>query len=172
VNAFSDWLLTFNVDDFVNAHDWVWPVCEILHFFGMALLIGTVGLVDLRILGGVKGLPIRALEKLVPFGIAGFVINVITGIIFVSGNVDGDPIYYLVNTAFQVKMILILIGGINVLLFYVLGIAREADAVGPSGSASGKAKIVAGTSLVIWFGVILFGRLIMYNDTLLYFLGL
>ena len=136
MNAISDWLLTFHIDDFVNAHDWAWPLGEILHFFGMALLIGTIGLIDLRILGGVKGLPISALEKLVPLGIAGFVINALTGFMFVAGNVDGDPIYYLVNTAFLVKMILILIAGINVVLFYVLGIAREADAVGPSGSAS------------------------------------
>jgi hypothetical protein len=172
VNALSDWLLTLNIDSFVNAHDWVWPLCEILHFFGMALLIGTVGLVDLRILGAVKGLPIRALEKLVPLGVAGFIVNAITGFIFVAGNVDGAPIYYLVNTAFRIKMILILLAGINVLLFYVLGIARETDAVGPAGSASGRAKVVAASSLVAWFAVVLFGRLIMYNDTLLYFLGL
>lgn len=172
MNAISDWLLTLHIVNYVNAHDWVWPLCEILHFFGMALLIGTVGLVDLRILGAAKGLPIRALEKFVPLGIAGFLINVITGFIFVSGNVDGAPIYYLSNLAFQIKMTLILVAGLNVLLFYVLGIAGEADAVGPAGGASVKAKVVAAASLVIWFSVILFGRLIMYNDTLLYALGL
>jgi len=44
--------------------------------------------------------------------------------------------------------------------------------VEPSGDAARGAKIVAAVSLVTWFGVIFFGRLIMYNDTLLYALGL
>jgi hypothetical protein len=44
---------------------------SILHFVGMALLIGTVGLLDVRILGIAKGVPLAALEKLVPVGIAG-----------------------------------------------------------------------------------------------------
>jgi hypothetical protein len=46
------------------------------------------------------------------------------------------------------------------------------EAVDPNGDAATSAKVVAGVSLVAWFGVIFFGRLIMYNDTLLYALGL
>jgi hypothetical protein len=53
---------------FVNKHDWVWPICEMRHFIGMALLIGTVGWLDIRILGFGKGVPIAGLEKLVPSG--------------------------------------------------------------------------------------------------------
>jgi hypothetical protein len=58
------------------------------------------------------------------------------------------------------------------LWFYVTGIHRTVDGVPPDGSAPVNAKIVAAVSLTAWFGVILFGRLIMYNDTLLYALGL
>jgi hypothetical protein len=54
----------------------------------------------------------------------------------------------------------------------VTGIARHADAVTPEGTAPTGAKVVAAVSLVAWFGVIFFGRFIMYNDTLLYALGL
>jgi hypothetical protein len=76
------------------------------------------------------------------------------------------------NLAFQLKMLLILLAGLNLIAFYVTGIAHAADAVGTGGSASVAAKAIAATSLVLWFGVIFFGRLIMYNDTLLYALGL
>lgn len=172
MDAIAQILVSTPIDEYVAAHDWVWPVCEILHFFGMALLIGSVGLVDLRMLGVAKGLPIKALERFVPLGVIGFAVNVLTGLVFVAGNPVGGPQEYLGNLAFQLKMILVLIAGINLLAFYATGIARTADAVTPEGTAPTSAKVVAIVSLVAWFGVIFFGRFIMYNDTLLYALGL
>lgn len=172
METLSDILAATNLVAFVNDNDWVWPVCEMLHFVGMALLIGTVGLVDLRILGVGKGLPIATLERLVPWGVAGFVINATTGVMFVAGNPVGGPIEYLANLSFQIKMLLVLIAGINLGVFYFMGIARDLESVAPSGDAAPRAKVVAAISLVAWFGVICFGRLIMYNDTLLYALGM
>jgi hypothetical protein len=172
METLADILAATNLVALVNDNDWVWPVCEMLHFVGMALLIGTVGLVDLRILGVAKGLPIATLERLIPWGVAGFVINAITGLMFIAGNPVGGPIEYLSNLAFQIKMILVLIAGINLVVFYFMGIARDLESVAPSGDAGRSAKVVAVVSLVMWFGVICFGRLIMYNDTLLYALGL
>lgn len=157
---------------FVNDHDWAWPLCEILHFAGMALLIGTIGLLDARILGLGKGIPIAALEKLVPLGIAGFVVNLVTGYIFIAGNPVGGPLDYLANLAFQIKMLLVLLAGVNLAVYYFAGIERTAQAIGPDGDAPRNAKLVAAASLFFWIAVIVFGRLIMYNDTLLYALGL
>ena len=172
MDAITRFMLSTGIDNFVATQDWVWPVCEILHFFGMALLIGSVGLVDLRMLGIAKGVPIKAPERFIPLGVIGFVINATTGFIFVAGNPVGGPQEYLTNLAFQIKMVLILIAGLNLLAFYVTGIARQADAVTPEGIAPTSAKVVAALSLLLWFGVIFFGRFIMYNDTLLYALGL
>jgi hypothetical protein len=156
---------------FVNDYDWVWPICEMLHFIGMALLIGTVGWLDIRILGFGKAVPIASLEKLIPVGVLGFFLNFGSGLIFVTGNVAGGPMAYLGNLAFQIKMLLILIAGLNLAAYYFTGIARGAVAVPGAGEAALAAKIVAVVSLVAWFGVIYFGRMIMYNDTLLYALG-
>jgi hypothetical protein len=172
VDFFIRLLLSTGVNDFVATHDWVWPVCEILHFFGMALIIGTIGLVDLRILGVGKGIPIKSLERFVPLGVIGFCINLLTGLTFVGGNPVGGPQEYLTNLSFLLKMSLILVAGVNLLAFYALGIARSANAVAPDGTAPVSAKVVASVSLVAWIGVIIFGRYIMYDDTLLYFLGL
>ena len=71
-----------------NYEPYVWPTCEILHYFGLSLLLGTVGLFDLRVLGLAKGIPPRTLHKLVPWGVAGYLLNVITGIMFFSGHPD------------------------------------------------------------------------------------
>jgi hypothetical protein len=165
-------LESIHLDSFVGAHDWVWPVCEIFHFAGMAMLIGSVGLVDARMLGLGKGIPIKALEKFIPIGVAGFIINLLTGFVFVAGNTPAGPMEYLGNLSLQLKMLLVLIAGINLLAFYVTGIAKQVDGLPADGVAPTGAKVVAIVSLVAWFGVIFLGRMIMYNDTLLYTLGL
>jgi hypothetical protein len=157
--------------DLVNTYDWIWPIAEMLHFVGMALLVGTVGWLDIRILGLGKQVPIASLEKLLPIGILGFCLNVGSGLVFVTGNVAGGPMAYLGNLAFQIKMLLILIAGLNLIAYYFTGIARSAAAVPAPGDAARPAKVVAAVSLLAWFGVIYFGRMIMYNDTLLYALG-
>ncbi len=172
MEALADLLAATNLAAFVNAYDWVWPLCEILHFIGMSLLIGTVGLVDVRLLGFARGIPIAQLERLIPLGVAGFVVNVATGFVFVAGNPVGGPLVYLQNLSLQIKLLLILVAGLNLLAFYAFGISRAAAAVPAGADAPPAAKVVAGTSLALWLAVIVFGRLIMYNDTLLYALGL
>jgi hypothetical protein len=172
VEALSDFLISTGIGNFVAAYDWVWPVCETLHFVGMCLLLGTVGVVDLRILGVAKGIPIQLLEKFIPLGVISFIVNAVTGFIFIAGNPVGGPMEYLTNLSLQLKMLVVLIAGINLLIFYVAGIERSLAAVSADGNAPGRAKAVAAVSLAAWIMVIIFGRFIMYNDTLLYALGL
>src|SRR5690554_4868489 len=113
MESLSDLLVRTNLMAFVNGNDWVWPLFEMFHFMGMAALIGTVGLVDLRILGFAKGIPISQLERLIPLGVAGFVVNALTGFVFIAGNPVGGPMEYLTNLSLQLKLVLILLAGIN-----------------------------------------------------------
>jgi hypothetical protein len=162
-----------SIATFINAHGWSWPVLEMFHFIGMAMLIGTIGIVDLRILGVGKGVPLAVLERLIPYGVAGFVINAVTGFFFIMGDpFQGPAVYFTQNVAFQVKMVLVLLAGINVIAFYFTGLSRELSDMGAEASAPRPAKIIAAASLALWFGVIYFGRMIMYDDNLLYALGL
>jgi hypothetical protein len=172
MEAFSDFLISTGIGNYVAAHDWVWPLCETLHFVGMCVLLGTVGTVDLRILGVGKGIPIHLLEKFVPLGVIAFIVNATTGFIFVAGNPVGGPMEYLTNLSLQLKMLLVLIAGINLLVFYVTGIEKKVAGVPADGNAPGSAKAVAAVSIFAWIMVIVMGRFIMYNDTLLYALGL
>lgn len=158
--------------NFVLISSWVWPIAEMFHFFGMSLLFATIGVLDLRILGVAKGIPIGQLERLVPWGILGFAIVLFSGLMFISAETPSPAAFIQSNLSFQIKMALVLLAGINVLAFYVFGIARRVNALGPDADAGAGAKVVAGLSLVLWIGVICFGRLIMYDATLLGALGL
>jgi hypothetical protein len=79
---------------------------------------------------------------------------------------------YLTNLSLQLKMLIVLIAGINLLIFYVAGIEKSLIGVPADGNAPARAKAVAAVSLTAWIFVIIMGRFIMYNDTLLYALGL
>jgi hypothetical protein len=137
---------------------WLWAACESLHFMGMALLIGAVGLLDARMLGLFKGLPIAPLERLVPWGVLGFVINLATGIVFFAG----APEQYVQNIAFGLKMLFVLLAGVNVSLFYLTGLSRRVDRLGAGEDAPMAAKLIAGASLFLWFGVLYWGRMLPF----------
>ena len=156
VEALLDFSLWSGIYDFLNS-SWGWPTIESLHFIGLSLLIGTVGLFDLRMIGLAKGIPMSALHRLVPWGIAGYGLNVRTGFMFVST----APDQYLFNPAFQTKLALMAIAGINVLFFYRFQFDRVKRA-GAEASAQRGAKIAAAVSLSCWIGVIVAGRLITY----------
>lgn len=156
----------------VNDFDLAWPICEMIHFMGMATLIGTIWLLDFRMLGLGKGIPIAKLEVLVPIGIAAFVVNFLTGMVFILANPSGGPTAYLMNFALQIKLILVLIAGLNAVAYYVSGVSKQMATLGPNDNPPLNGKVIAVISLVSWIGVIIFGRLIMYNDTLLWFLGM
>jgi hypothetical protein len=142
----------------VDHYHWMWPLCETLHFFGMALLIGGVGILDLRMLGVAKGLPVAPLQRLIPWAVFGFVINLITGAIFVSA----APGNYNTSITFRLKVLFILLAGVNVLWFYASGLARRVDALGPGEDAPRAAKIIAAISLVLWVGVMFWGRMLPF----------
>jgi len=161
---FRYWLRWPSLEVFM-AYPWAWPLCETLHFIGLCLLIGIVGSFDLRLLGVAKGLPLAALKRLLPWGVFGFVLCLITGGLFVGGigaNLVGDNAFDVImrDIYLQLKLIFIFLAGINVLAFYLTGSARAVDALGPGDDAPPLAKVIAGASLFLWIGVVVFGRLI------------
>ena len=158
VEAYARWISHTPINSFVVGLRWTWAVCETLHFIGMALLIGVVGLLDARMLGMFKRLPIGPLERLVPWGVAGFVINAVTGFLFFAG----APGQYIHNSVFWYKMLFIAIAGVNVGIFYLTGLSRRVDRLGPGEDAPLAAKAIAASSLFLWFGVIFWGRMLPF----------
>jgi len=154
--AFLEWLQFSPLGSFVAETLWAYPLFETLHTLGMALLLGSLGLIDLRILGYKPELPIAGTLDLLPLAWIGFTVNLISGLaLFVS-----DAVYFWESTTFRIKLVLILLAGINVFILSqsVFREARLGGAVAPTS----RHRLLAGSSLAFWIGAIIAGRLIAY----------
>ncbi|MGB7218668.1 MAG: hypothetical protein WBD07_07655 [Vicinamibacterales bacterium] len=136
---------------------WLGPACLTLHFVGLALLIGCVGAFDLRLLGVARGLPVGPLRGLMPWAVLGFSINLATGLILFAGN----PFQYIDNLAFWLKMLFIVLAGINAVLYYLTGLRRRVELLAAGQHAPVLAKVFAAASLFLWVGVIYWGRMLL-----------
>ena len=154
------WVRSTELHHFVQQHEpRLWPVLQTLHLFGFTLLFGTVGFFDLRALGFAKGIPLQAIHRLIPWGIAGFVGNILLGIVFFSGHPD----QYFYNNSFRLKLMFMAVAGINILAFYGTSAFHEAKKLPPDASVPLRIKIIAGISLSAWVAVLVCGRMITFN---------
>lgn len=140
--------------DFMHT-TWGWPIIEVCHYVGLSLLFGTVGLYDLRVIGLAKSMPLAPLHRLIPLGVLGLVINLVTGTMFFVN----QPELYVYNPAFQVKVAAMAIAFANIIVFYAF-LARRTNHLGPGDDASGPAKIAAAVSFLAWTTVLAGGRFI------------
>lgn len=148
---------TTQLHDIIRASSWIWPTMETLHFIGLSLLYGIIFIVDLRLMGFFKNIAYEWIHGLINLAVAGFIINVITGVLFYIG----DPFRYTPNPSFQWKMIFLVLAGVNLLIF-TFKVKAEAKNIGPGSSTSILAKCVGLASILLWTGVIAGGRLIPF----------
>jgi hypothetical protein len=151
------WLKTTQISEATRYYPWVWPICETLHFIGLSLLVGVIGLLDVRLLGFFRRVPIAALRKLLPYGIVGFVVNLITGVIFVIG----APEQYIHNVAFYYKLLFLLVAGANALLFELLH-GRRLAMLTREAATPAAFKLAGAVSLLSWFMVLYWGRMLPF----------
>jgi uncharacterized protein DUF6644 len=149
--------------ELMTASKWWWAFMMDLHFVGLVLLMGTVGILDLRLLGFAKQIPIGALHRLLPWAMVGFGLNLVTGVLAFTGMDQ----FYTYDWAFWLKILAILLAGLNVAAFYLTGAFESVEGLGPGAEAPPLAKFIAGTSLFLWFAVITLGRYIQsFSDTI------
>ena len=149
--------------DLMLISKWWWAFMMDLHFIGLALLIGTIGILNLRVLGFAKQLPVAPLHRFTPWAMGAFGINTLTGVLAFIGM----PSYYTFNVAFWLKMLGLLLLGLNVAAFYLTDAFQSVERLGPGEDAPLLAKCFAATSLVLWFAVIALGRYIQsFTDTI------
>lgn len=148
------------LNQWIQAAYWLWPILEIIHFVGLSLLLGGLIVIDLRMAGHFKSLNPAATHKLLPLVFIGFGLNLVTGVLFFYG----DPMRYSINIGFQIKMLLVVLAGLNALLYY-WKISPVMQGWDPSAPSPVIARFVAYTSLTLWTGVLLCGRLIPYVGT-------
>jgi hypothetical protein len=105
-----------------------------LHFIGLAMIVGALGALDLRMLGFAKEFPIASMHRLVPWALAGFAINVTTGVLAFIGM----PGFYTYDLVFWLKILAILLLGLNAAAFYLTDTFNVVERVGPGEDAPGR----------------------------------
>jgi uncharacterized membrane protein len=153
VNA--EWLHVAPIALFINTTNWAWPTLETLHFMGLSMIMGVALIVNLRMLGVAKNISFAGLHRLLPWGILGFALNVLTGFFFFLTTPD----QYTTNLSLHIKMVLMMIAGLNIFYFTTFD---ETWNLSPGDDAPVRAKVVTTFTLALWVGVVYFGRMMPF----------
>lgn len=145
--AFSTWLLSSN-------SIWVYPTVLTLHTFGMMVLVGAALMIDLRLLGFARAVPLQSLERLFRIMWGAFALNAFTGsMLFIADAVRRGP-----QLIFWTKLALV---GIGLATAVMIKRGSFSEAAEPM-IISGAAKRLAVVSLLAWSAAITAGRLLAY----------
>jgi hypothetical protein len=149
------WLSSEFITKYQYSRPWAWKTLETIHFIGLCLLFGVVLVANLRLLGWMRNAPLEGFHRLLPWGVWGFVVNSVTGMLFFIG----QAFQYIENPAFHLKLLCILLAGADVLY---LTWHEEVWEMGAGAAASALVKVLAASQIVLWIGVIYFGRMLPY----------
>ena len=155
---FSQWLGDTRLGLAV-AQDW-FPKVECVHVIAIAAVVGTIFLVDTRLIGltSTKLSFLHISRRLLPWTWAGFILAVITGFLLFSSN----AVAYYGNGAFRLKLMLMILAAVNMLYFELVTFRAvgswEADAKPPFA-----ARLAGVVSMALWCGVIMTGRWIGFS---------
>jgi uncharacterized protein DUF6644 len=133
----------------LNASELIFPTLEVFHIVGFAVLVGTIAIVDFRLLGlGMRRQKAAELASdLAPWTLIGLTMVLLSGPLMFSS----DPDMYYLNRSFQIKMVLLLIA-----IIYQYTIHRRAT------KSEGSHKLVACVSIALWVGIIFGGIFIAF----------
>ena len=139
---------------------WAFPIVESIHVLALCLFLGMATILDFRLLGLVmRDLPVsEVVTRLLPWTAAGFAVMVISGVLtFLNA-----PVRYYENIFFRIKLVALLLAGLNVWVFHSgiwLKVSDwDLDAVAPF-----RARLAGVLSLVLWACIVVAGRMIAYN---------
>jgi hypothetical protein len=134
----------------IAEHPIAYPALEVVHIVGIALLVGNLVLLELRVWGAASELPMRPLARLaLPLSLAGFGLVLVSGLLMFSAN----PNELLTNDAFLLKLAVLLLAGLNAAFFHSRDGLGKADTL---------ARAQTALSLGLWLVAIIAGRWIAY----------
>ena len=155
-----EWLEGLAWTTAIRESAWGYPIIETAHVASIVAFAGLVIMMDLRLVGlAFRRVPMAQIQRrLFPWQLAGLVPSMVTGILLCVV----DPLRYYGNVMFRVKLALLAVAGINALAFHwtTYRTAGRWDE-DPNGTAT--ARRAGAVSLLLWFSVIVSGRLIAYN---------
>ena len=157
---FCQWLAATEWSIALHESLYMYPLVESTHVVALCLFVGTLTMVDLRLLGvAFRGVPMSEMtSRMLPWTVAGFVIMTATGIALFYA----IPVRTYQSLFFRIKVVLLIVAGINAWIYHRRShrsVASWDDAPKPPRAA----RLAAGVSLASWAGVIVMGRMIAYN---------
>lgn len=134
----------------LKTHAWAYPALEVVHIVGIALLLGNLVLLELRVFGLGAALPVKDLARLgLSLALCGFGLAAASGLLMFAT----QPAELLASRAFTLKMLLLMLAGCNAAWFHGRGSLARLD---------GLARVQMLVSTVIWLAVVVCGRWIAY----------
>ena len=134
----------------LRAHVWAYPALEVVHIVGIALLLGNLMALEIRVWGGAAALPVKALARLsLGIALAGFALAAASGLLMFAT----QPAELLANRSFVLKMGLLTAAACNAAWFHGRGSLDKLDLM---------ARVQMWVSTAIWLGVVACGRWIAY----------
>ncbi|MBX2847572.1 MAG: hypothetical protein KTR16_04580 [Acidiferrobacterales bacterium] len=155
--AIAQWLNDSSLSAWVVDTWFFWPTLETLHFIGLCIFMSGLLVVDFRLLGVYTNLSLKSAQTCIRICLFGFAINLTTGICFLAGNTWK---YAQGNLAFDLKLVLIVILGVNALFFKL-----KLEALFDTEKVTFASQLVGGISLLLWCLVIVCGRMITFFAT-------
>ena len=150
------WLEATSLAVFIHRTAWAFTTVELVHVFAISLVVGTIAMVDLRLLGlaSTKRPFTELAGQVLPFTWVAFVLAVMAGsLLFIS-----QATAYFASTTFRIKMLVIILAGINMLVFELITVRGVQDWDRKPVPAL-PARLAGGISLTCWILVVIFGRL-------------
>jgi len=160
LESFCTWLENTSVGTFVSQSTWAFPTIESIHVFALVIVVGTIAIVDLRLLSvASRNHSVSQLSNdVLPITWTSFVLAAVTGgLMFAS-----KATHYLANWPFRLKMVLLFLAGVNMLIFHFMTY-RDVHRWDNDPRAPTAARVAGALSLTFWIGVVVFGRWIGFT---------
>ena len=151
------WLEATALAEWVRTSYVGYPLALTLHSVGMAIMVGLIFVVDLRLLGMFRRIPYAALEKMLSIAWIGFVINLVSGLVIFTTQAT----FYVTSGPFILKISMVILGALTAR--YMLPVIRT-DAAGwvDGSTAVSRMQVLAIGSLMMWSIAITTGRFTAY----------
>jgi len=138
---------------------WAFPIVETVHISAFAIVVGSIVVLDLRLLGLSRRIPVsRLAAHVLPWTLLAFLVAAGSGLTMFTAHASD----YLGNRVFMLKMGLILAAGINAGLLHA-GAMRASGAWDVEAGVPARVRVAAALSILLWLSVIACGRLLAYT---------
>lgn len=150
-----EWLESTGLAAWVRESLWGYPIVLASHGVGMAIVVGIMVMIDLRLLGFANRIPVGAFEKLFTIGWIGVALNVVSGLLLFTA----EAVRFSGNLMFQMKITLLIVGATTAWLSMRAALNVPASA----GTSAGTTRLLAGVSMACLVFAVVAGRMTAYT---------